>query len=202
MERFFYLTEAVYRVTKAFPKEEPLKNKIRETALNVFAGLILTRKNPAKLKNGAENEISQKILKDIEILENFFSLAEKQDWVSPLNFSILGKEYSKIKEELKSKNPQEQTLIIPFQTQPQLQPRYSATFAEVNQNKNANNSVNPRHQKIIEVLRAKGKAQVWELKEIFPELSKRTLRRDFEYLLNQGIVERVGEKNETFYKLR
>jgi len=35
-----------------------------------------------------------------------------------------------------------------------------------------------------------------------PNVSKRTLRRDFEFLLKQGIVERIGERNETFYKIK
>ena len=48
----------------------------------------------------------------------------------------------------------------------------------------------------------KDKAQVWEFKKVFPKLTKRTLRRDFEKLLGQGLVERVGERNQTFYKLK
>lgn len=34
------------------------------------------------------------------------------------------------------------------------------------------------------------------------ELSKRTLRRDFEKMLSQDLVERVGERNQTFYQLK
>ncbi len=40
------------------------------------------------------------------------------------------------------------------------------------------------------------------MKQVFPEVSKRTLRRDFENLLKQGIIERIGEKNDTFYQLK
>jgi len=59
-----------------------------------------------------------------------------------------------------------------------------------------------RHRKILEILKERGTAQVKNLKEVFPELSKRTLRRDFEYLLNQGLVERIGDKSKTLYKLK
>ena len=52
------------------------------------------------------------------------------------------------------------------------------------------------------ILKEKGRAQVWEIKQIFPEVSKRTLRRDFEQMVNQGIIERMGERNDTFYQVK
>ncbi len=58
-----------------------------------------------------------------------------------------------------------------------------------------------RQGKILNILKEKEKVQVWQMKEVFPEITKRTLRRDFERLLKQGLVERIGEKNNTFYKL-
>ncbi|MFH0792053.1 MAG: DeoR family transcriptional regulator [bacterium] len=61
--------------------------------------------------------------------------------------------------------------------------------------------VNDRQKTILSILKSKEKAQVWEFKATFPDVSKRTLRRDFEYLFNQGMVKRVGEKNNTFYRL-
>ena len=59
-----------------------------------------------------------------------------------------------------------------------------------------------RQKKILEVLKERGRAQVKDFKEIFPGVSKRTLRRDFRNLMAQGLVERMGEKNNTFYQLR
>ena len=41
-----------------------------------------------------------------------------------------------------------------------------------------------------------------DLEEYFPDVSKRTLRRDFESLLSQGVVRRIGDKNDTGYRLR
>ena len=39
-------------------------------------------------------------------------------------------------------------------------------------------------------------------KQVFPEVTKRTLRRDFEQMLGQGLVERIGERNNTFYQVK
>jgi Fic family protein len=33
-------------------------------------------------------------------------------------------------------------------------------------------------------------------------VTKRTLRRDFEKMLKEGIIERLGERNNTFYQIK
>ncbi len=195
MDKGFYLklTQAVYRVTDNFPEGEPLKFKIRGKANDILTDLVLF--NPTG---------QEKILKDVEVLENYFEVARIQNWVNPLNFLVLEQEYSKIKEEFKNlsktqdfeiatrkviqKKPAEEQIIVPSIVRP-VGVKLGAGQEQ-------------RHQKILETLKEKGQAQVWELKKIFPEVSKRTLRRDFDYLLNQNLVERIGEKNNTFYKLK
>ena len=59
-----------------------------------------------------------------------------------------------------------------------------------------------RQNSIVEYLKEKGQAQVWEIQKIFPNISKRTIRRDFRSLLKQGLIERVGERNRTYYKMK
>ena len=59
-----------------------------------------------------------------------------------------------------------------------------------------------RQRRIVEFLKQKGQAQVWEIQKIFPDISKRTIRRDFRSLLKQGSIERVGERNKTYYKMK
>jgi len=59
-----------------------------------------------------------------------------------------------------------------------------------------------RQNSIVEYLKEKGQAQVWEIQKIFPNISKRTIRRDFRSLLKQELIERVGERNKTYYKMK
>jgi DeoR/GlpR family transcriptional regulator of sugar metabolism len=59
-----------------------------------------------------------------------------------------------------------------------------------------------RQEKILNLLKEKGRAQVWELKQIFPQTSKRTIRRDCECLLKEGMIQRMGERNNTFYQVK
>ena len=179
---YLKLTQAVYRVTDGFPEGEPLKFKIREIANEILADLVLF--NPTG---------QEKILKDIEVLDNYFEVARIQNWVNPLNFLVLEQEYSKIKEEINKGLPRTSKPIKPqcLEVEP----------PNIDREKRMVRGES-RHQKILGILEEKGRAQVWEIKKIFPETSKRTLRRDFDYLLKQGIIERIGEKNNTSYKIK
>jgi len=66
----------------------------------------------------------------------------------------------------------------------------------------SNEKMNERQEKIMVFLREQGRAQVWQVKQILPEVTKRTLRRDFDCLLKKGVIERGGERNNTFYQIK
>lgn len=114
------------------------------------------------------------ILKNFEILDSFLELAKEQNWVSPKEILETQSEYKKLLNEL-----------------------FSPGQAPAKPTK-----LNERQKKILEILKEKGKIQVWQVKEIFPNVSKRTLRRDFQSLLKMGKIERIGERTNTFYKLK
>ncbi|MFH1180995.1 MAG: DeoR family transcriptional regulator [bacterium] len=114
----------------------------------------------------------------LEILDGFFEIAKSQDWVSSKDCLILQEEYNKLKE-----------FAAAAINLPQKETEQVAAFLT-------------RQEKILGFLKEKGRAQVGELKQVFPQISKRTLRRDFENLLGQGLIERRGNKNDTFYQLR
>jgi hypothetical protein len=66
----------------------------------------------------------------------------------------------------------------------------------------AKKKLSARHKEILKIIEQSGKKQVGEIRESFPSLSKRTLRRDLEFLLKQGYVDRVGQWNEVSYRVR
>jgi len=174
------ITNELYRLTLLFPKKEPLRYKMRELADEILAKFLQITHSPEKIEAGPLS-----FLGDLEILDGYFEVAKKQNWVKKSEILNLQKEYSKLKEfsgkpKIKNDNP----IVIP----PQLfqEPVFGASS---------------RQEKILAVLKEKGRAQVWEIKQIFPQVSKRTLRRDFESLFKKGIVERIGERNDTFYRL-
>lgn len=177
MDRDFLikLVLGVYRVSDLFPEKEPLKFSLREKANQILAETIwIFLENPKKIS-------PHQALKDIEILQGYFEVASAQNWVNKVNFEVLTKEYQKLKEVLLKK------------TQPEKRNgKEKEEFLDKVRSE--------RVRKILALLKEKEKAQIWEFKKVFPQVSKRTLRRDFEYLLGKGFVERIGEGKNTFYR--
>ncbi|MDO8743283.1 MAG: DeoR family transcriptional regulator, partial [Candidatus Azambacteria bacterium] len=143
--------------------------------------LLFPKKEPLryKMRELATNILAKANEEDLEVLNSFFEVAKAQSWVSQQDILNLQAEYSKLRGEETAPNV---SIPLPFR-----------------QNLNGQDN---RQEKIIEFLKEIGRVKVWEVKQIFPYVSKRTLRRDFESMLNQGVIERMGERNETFYQLK
>lgn len=180
-EGLIKLTSKLYRLTLFFPKKEPLRYKVREIADNILASFV--RLEFSKQRFSFEQEIK----KEIEIIKAYLEIAKWQNWVSYFDILDIIERYDKIESDLTETVENKKPVIL---NQPKIE--------EVSLNK----ELNPRKEKILQILKDKERVQVWEIKEALPETSKRTLRRDFEQLLKQGLVERIGERNDTFYKLR
>ena len=175
MDRNFLikLTNNIYQLTLLFPKKEPLRYRMRELADEILANFYKDQ-NP-------------EIFKNLEVLDSFFEVAQNQNWASQNDILFLREEYSKLRGDFKN-----------FEQPTQALEKIEAVPTEA---KFASQFSNSRQAKILEYLKEKGRAQVWEIKQVFPEVSKRTLRRDFEQMVNQGIIIRIGERNSTFYRL-
>ena len=150
--------------------------------------LLFPKKEPLRYKiRGLALEIleNQKE-KNLEAMDSFFEVAKRQNWVSQDIIIEIQREYSKIRTALKNRLDSNDS-----------RGEIKGFSFELPQKQLTNN----RQQKIMNILKDKGKAQVGELKPVFPEVTKRTLRRDFEQLLRQGMIRRIGERNGTFYQL-
>jgi len=189
-EKLIELTKRIYQLTLCFPKKEPLRYKIREIADEILLNVIRGTKNPTH--------------KDWEVLDSFLEIAKEQNWVSPKAILDVKKEYQDLFENLyipsiksqENLNLRENTLngVRPHLNLNGVEPQVVHEPQVIH--------VNERQRKILEILKEREKIQVGQVKEFFPNVSKRTLRRDFQKLVKKGIIERIGEKNNTFYKLK
>lgn len=138
--------------------------------------LLFPKKEPLryKMRELATDILSKKTEKDLQVLDSFFEVAKSQNWVSPTDILVVQEEYANLREQL----------IVEVKPQQLI------------------SQMGNRQEKILEFLKKYGKTQVWQVQQIFPELTKRTLRRDFEQMLNQGLIERIGDRNETFYQIK
>ncbi len=215
-DKLIELTNKIYRMTLLFPKKEPLRYKMREVADEVLANFVfwetLRDFNPGSFASDWEERYRDSVFlttKYLEILKSYFEVAKWQNWLSYFDVLEIEEEYDKIKSNFKKeiedlKEGEKNLNIEP------LLPIIPKIDIETDRNpvsvtnieKGRNEKLDPRKEKILKILKEKNKAQVWEIKEILAEVSKRTLRRDFDQLLKLGLVERIGERNNTFYKLK
>jgi hypothetical protein len=178
------VTNSLYGLTLLFPKKEPLRYKMREVADEVLDKCL--RQNPGQ----------NPVMDDLAVLDSFFEVAKAQNWVATAEVLRIQEEYNKIKAEIKKdiESPPEPPKLLE-------KPAKEKTESRPVQPPTAGGG-GSRQEKILEFLKENGRAQVWQVKQVFPEVTKRTIRRDFESLLKQGIIERVGERNDTFYELK
>jgi len=218
---FIKLAKVLYRVTELFPQEEPLRFSLRKKANEILSDTVLVfGSNPVILAVAEKRKLFEQIIKNIEIISAFLELAETQNWVNQENFSVLKKEYKKIAQEvaledaiLKTKQASKKTII---KNTLQIRPKNSVFDTKTSV---ATPIANPasiprsrpielpielkdRQKKILQFLKTKGAVQVKDVKEILPDVTKRTLRRDFDLLLKNGLVGKRGDKNTTEYVVR
>ena len=160
------------------------KNNLVELTNKVYKlTLLFPKKEPLryKIREVADdilvcNSGSKKLQENLDILKKYFEVAKWQNWVSYFDILEIEKKYDKIK--------------------------VTETRVSVKANGDrVSGALDTRKEKILEILKEKERIQVWQVNEILSDVSKRTLRRDFEQLLKQGLVERIGERNNTFYQL-
>lgn len=212
-----WLTREIYRLTLLFPKKEPLRYKIRELADEILDNsmrIIYPLQNQAffngissgKYAKADFREVknrSPELSEDLEVLDSLFEVAKEQNWINVSDILAIQKEYANLREELErikiedSLSEVQIPPLIPVAVPVAVQEELRVTAIPLSEEK-----INERQGKIMTFLREQGRAQVWQLKEILPEVTKRTLRRDFENLLKKGLIERIGERNNTFYQIK
>ena len=183
------LTNKLYYLSSLLPKKEPLRFEIRAVAAVVLKNVVLLANAGYEKKDNLIFETNN----DLEILNSFFEVAKAQNWVSPAEISNLQQEYSKLKEDIGNlltvQLPSQALASIPIAVP--TKPSLPISTAQISS----------RQEQILTVLKERQALQVKDLKIVFPQVSKRTLRRDFESLLKKSKVIRVGEKNNTFYQI-
>ncbi len=187
-------TKHLYRLTLLFPKKEPLRYKAREIGNNILNNYSLKQRllseNPgyfAKDQKTRYQEVLFEIQKDLDILFNQLEIAKYQNWASYFEVLELQEKYQKTDLEIKKEIKE---LVFNKNTKKEEKP------VEKKEAK-----LEPRKEKIIEAMKNQEKLQVQDIVKILPSVSKRTIRRDFNDLMEKRIIKRIGKGNETFYAL-
>ena len=201
---FIKLTLGVYRVTKLFPQEEPLKLKIREKANEILANLVLYTGNPVKITSGEKRRISEDVFQDMEIIKGYFKVAEGQDWIDASNFLFLKKEYNKVKRGMIESQESNGSEAKEEPKQENHDPvKINEPAIVVSKiDKEEEQQLSDRQKKVLQLLQKLHKVKVGELTSNFANISKRTLQRDLEVLVSRGFIIRNGNHNGIFYQYK
>ena len=204
------ITTKLYRITLLFPKKEPLRYKLREIADDVLSGLIDWEKinNINSSDRKKRENIIFNLEKNLDTIDAYFEVAKWQNWASYFDILEIQEEYVKISRSLNQELAEEEeenkslAVIPPMPVLEKKEIEDDSKPIELKAPIRGKDGLDERKQKILEILKEKEKIQVWQVNEIFPDISKRTIRRDFVELLNRGLIERKGERNNTYYQLK
>ena len=186
-EHCLKLCLAVYKVTKPFPEKEPLKFNIRKKMNDILISLISV--NPS-----ASFSDKKTFFKDIDILDSYFEIAREQNWVHPDNFTILQREFGKLKQEFSGEDSENQKNHI---IQKNIE-KYNEPISLLPE-KNFE-ALQGRQKKILEIIKQKQECQMSDFENMFEGMSKRTIQRDLEFLAQRGLIKKQGERrNLTYY---
>lgn len=215
-DKFLKLTNTVYRILEFFPESDPLKNRAKDKALAIMEHLVLVNETHGWASfhdPKGTPKVKVQLLEDIDILLGYLWIGKSQGWLNSINCLIIVNEYEKIKQEIvpvielaplgspesvlndtESKTPDFSTPILSRVLDDKVvgisgrqhPPSYEITA---------------RQRKILEFLSKNEKAQVMDLQTILPDITKRTIRRDLDELLQTGKIIRLGDFNQVFYKI-
>ena len=210
------LTNTVYKILEFFPESDPLKNRAKDKALTIMEHLILLNETSGWASFQKEKNKAQ-LLEDIDVLLGYLWIGKSQGWLNSVNCLIIANEYEKIRKEIA---PIIMPIIEPTQKLPGIDLYPTIKTEEKVEEKNIQEliddkkedfssqdvkegygEITARQEKIIEFLSKNEKAQVMDLQTILPDITKRTIRRDLDELLQLGKIVRLGDFNQVFYKI-
>ncbi|MCD5396493.1 MAG: DeoR family transcriptional regulator, partial [Candidatus Pacebacteria bacterium] len=140
------------------------------------------------------------IFSNLETLFGYFEIAKTQNWVNEKNIEILKTEYQKLQKLVKV-TPQQKLSEQRPRTISRVSSRTSIEKEESSPKKfeGGQEKLSPKERKakILQLLNYKKSITLSEIKNIFFQVSQRTLRRDMESLIKEGIVKRkrLGQKD-------
>ncbi len=193
------LTFGLYRVTELLFGDSALRRTIEESASRLLVNLILLSDGKLKASSILEgrSEAAPRALTELETLLGLLQDMKRLRVINDRNFVVLEREYAKVRRFLIQNEEQPPSLRPP---NPRPSPSFVRADALHKQSAFRSKELNSRQEKMLEILRYKEKVQVWELKKLLPDVTKRTLRRDVDDLLKRNLVVREGEWNDIFYR--
>lgn len=191
------LTAAVYLVTNFLPDSEPVKWRLRDTALSLLPHVAVP-----------DNSIGH-MLGPIEQILSLINIARLNPGVSRMNFDILWQEYNALKVKIQADNGASLLDNLPAleSSRPSLQPQSSVNYTR-NQNTrstqiNSKTSqvANNRRELVYRIIKQQGPISIKDISGAVPGVSSKTVQRELAELVRLGQLKREGERRWSRYSV-
>lgn len=205
-QRLLELTQAAWRVADLAIENDMLKNKVKQTAMDILA------QYPNFLNDAAISDFYRNINSQIALL----SLAQRLSNSQGINFLVLKSEYKKInhlkrqRDKVEAENIKDDAPAVPrpinaIKIEKEIHIKANPPAVKNNPAFVTPSDLNVRQAKIIQIFK-KQKTDKIQLKDIirfFPDLTDRTIRNDLKSLCDKKIVSRIGNYGpSSFYTLK
>ena len=173
-KKFLALTKASFKVSDLIP-DLVLREKIKIHILNVY-------------KNFFEKEYSD-LLKEIDVLDNFFFLAGQLNFVKDNHLRVLRNGFLVFKSHIVlALNESPKTFMDSMAAV-----KKEAVKQEV--------KLSERQEKILDKFQSKETLKLAELLDFFPDVSEKTIRNELSSLIGLKKITRSGQGNGSFYQM-
>lgn len=179
------LTSALYLITNFLSDTEPLKIELRDKALSLLAAVH--EREPV----GSLGYIGHLIaLLDIAMIGPMISV---------MNFSLVKNEYNALQQLILAE--QAQATAIPFfgETKPPETPILPKT-TPLGESSVASSEID-RRQVIIDFIKGQGWSSIRDIAGVVPNLSNKTVQRQLQNLVRDGVLKKVGDRRWSRYQL-
>jgi len=173
-KKFLALTKAGFKVSDLIP-DLVLREKIKSQILNVY-GIFLEKKY-------------SDLLKEIDVLDNFFFLAGQLNFVKDNHLRVLRNGFLVFKCRIVlalNEAPKTSVDSIPAVKKEAVKPEMK---------------LSERQRKILEKFQNKETLKLAEILELFPGVSEKTVRNELSSLIGLKKITRTGQGNGSFYQI-
>ena len=194
LERVISAALAVYRTADSLPSGDPVVYGIKKAALQTTEKFVVFLSSEEPQKTQAEPR--QAALQSVEVLCGYFEIAKAQKWIDERNFLVLAQEYRDLYVQIaltKRDTVLSKGKAVAEEKKPEIRARKEAFSPE--------SPVNERQQKILEYMTNNEESPFSPIAALFIQVSKRTVRRDLDSLVQRNILAREGNTSSSLYRL-
>jgi len=183
-KKIMALTKASFKVSDLIP-DLVLREKIKNQILNVYESFFSAEGGSA---SGGEKKYSE-LLKEIDVLDNFFFLAGQLNFVKDIHLRILRNGFLVFKSHI----------ILMLNEPPKISG--DSTMAVKKEAVKPELKLSERQGKILEKFQNKETLKLAEILDLFPGVSEKTVRNELFSLIGLKKITRSGQGNGSFYKM-